>query len=161
MKHIFIYGPPGSGKTTVGKALAAKLERPFLDLDAEIEMIARKTIPEIMDRQGEEAFRELESSTLQQVITRRGCVIALGGGELLRDANRISAEFAGEVVLLNADLPIMLERLRADNVKRPLLAGDLEEKINLLLDRRKAHYNSFDLRIANNSSSPNEAIWEI
>ena len=99
MKHIFIYGPPGSGKTTVGKVLAANLELPFLDLDAEIEMNAGKSIPEIMTTQGEAAFRELESSALQQVITRGASVIALGGGALLRDTNRTCAESTGEVMV--------------------------------------------------------------
>ena len=63
MKHIFLYGPPGAGKSSVGKALAERLRLPFLDLDLEIEKSADRTIPQIMEEQGESVFRDLETET--------------------------------------------------------------------------------------------------
>ena len=129
MKHIFIYGPPGSGKSTIGKILAEHLELPFLDLDSEIERAAGQTIPQIMARQGKPVFRDLETVALEKVVVGLSNVIALGGGALLRDTNRACAESAGEVVLLETDLPTLLIRTKSASGQRPLLAGDVEEKL--------------------------------
>ena len=147
MRHIFLYGPPGSGKTTVGKLLAADLNLPFVDLDEEIEKTAEKTIPCIMDEQGEPAFRDLESAALEKAATGIASVIALGGGALLQDVNRACAESAGEVVLLDADLSTLLDRMITEPYQRPLLAGNTEQKLQRLLAQRKYHYGSFELRI--------------
>jgi len=161
MKHIFIYGPPGSGKSAVGKILADRLEIPFLDLDVEIERLAGQTIPQIMSEQGEPIFRDLETTALEKAASGAASVIALGGGALLCDSNRACAETAGEVVLLEADLPTLLERLKSESGQRPLLAGNMEEKLASLMARRQAHYESFSLRVANISSLPETVTWEI
>jgi shikimate kinase/3-dehydroquinate synthase len=161
MKHIFIYGPPASGKSTVGKILAKGLELPFLDLDTEIEKIAGQGIPQIMAESGEPAFRDLESAALERAVTGPSSVIALGGGALLRDANRACAESAGQVVLLEADLATLLGRTKAASGKRPLLAGSVEEKLTALIARRQAHYASFGLRVANMSTPPKFVAREI
>ncbi len=161
MKHIFIYGPPGCGKSTVGRILADRLEIPFLDLDMEIEHVAGQTIQHIMKEQGEPSFRDLETAALEEAASSAASVIALGGGALLRDSNRACAESAGEVVLLETDLPTLLKRLKSESGQRPLLAGDMEEKLRTLLMRRKAHYESFILRVANISNSPETVAWEI
>ncbi len=155
MKHIFLYGPPGSGKSTVGKILARNLDLPFLDLDAEIEREAGRSIPQIMAEDGEAAFRDLEAAALERAVNAPPMVIALGGGALLREQNRIRAEANGDVVFLEASLETLLTRLRADKNQRPLLAGDLEAKLRALLERRAAHYASFDLRVANNTNNDN------
>jgi len=76
MPHIFLYGPPGTGKSTVGKILARNLKLPFIDLDRVVEKSAGMSIPEIMDSQGEPAFRDLESAALQSVITGKESIIA-------------------------------------------------------------------------------------
>ena len=161
MWHIFLYGPPGSGKSTVGKILAGDLNLSFLDLDADIERTAGKTIPHIMAEQGEQTFRDLESAALQKCIAGEVCVIALGGGALLREDNRACAESAGDVVLLDADWPTLLERLKAQQNQRPLLMGDMEGRLNSLLERRKVHYDSFLLRVSNISNTPQETAWNI
>jgi len=161
MRHIFLYGPSGSGKSTVGKFLAARLNLPFLDLDTEIEKIAGQSIPHIMVEKGEPIFRKLESAALEKAATGPASVTALGGGALLRDANRNLAESTGFVVLLDADLPTLLERLKIEPDQRPLLAGDLQESLKALLARRKAHYESFTLRITTTASSPESITWKI
>jgi 3-dehydroquinate synthase len=114
-----------------------------------------------MSEQGEPIFRDLETAALEEAVSGAASVIALGGGTLLRDSNRACAESAGEVVLLEADLPTLLERLKSESGQRPLLAGDMEEKLRSLLARRKAHYESFDLRVANVSNSSETVSWEI
>jgi shikimate kinase / 3-dehydroquinate synthase len=161
MRHIFLYGPPGSGKSTVGKILAGDLNLSFLDLDADIERTAGKPIPQIMAELGEQAFRDLESAALEKGIAGDASVIALGGGALLREGNRACAESAGDVVLLEADLATLLERLNTEPDRRPLLVGDVEGKLNSLLERRKVHYDSFTMRVSNLSAGPQETAWSI
>ena len=161
MKHIFLYGAPGSGKSTVGKLLAASLNLPFFDLDKEIEKAAGQTIPQIMGRLGEFGFRDLESAALRKVSLGHVSVAALGGGALLRETNRDCAESTGEVVFLETSYPILLRRLKTEPGQRPLLEGEMEEKLTALLERRKEHYESFKLRITNCGHRPDKIAWEI
>jgi len=154
--HIFLYGPPATGKTTIGKIIARNLNLPFVDLDRVIESNAGMSIPQIMEGLGESAFRDLESKALMGAIPPlpageglgvRESVIALGGGALLRDENRQFAESNGKVVLLIAELGTLLKRLNEDSNKRPLLAGDLKSKLESLLENRREHYDSFALKL--------------
>ena len=147
MKHIFLYGPPGTGKSTVGKKLAHNLKLPFVDLDHVIEANAGMSISKIMEQQGEPTFRDLESAALKNMLHEKESVVALGGGALLRDENRNFVESNGKVLLLMAELSTLLERLHYESGNRPLLAGDLREKLSSLLNKRGEHYNSFPMHI--------------
>jgi shikimate kinase / 3-dehydroquinate synthase len=149
MSHIFLYGPPGTGKSTIGRKLARSLKLPFVDLDRAIETKAGMSIAQIMAQQGEPAFRGLETAALRDTLGQdiQDQVIALGGGALLRDENRVLAEGAGSVVLLMAELSTLLERMHNDSGKRPLLAGDLKSKLIALLEKRREHYSSFPMNI--------------
>ena len=147
MTHIFLYGPPGTGKSTVGKKLAHNLKLPFIDLDRVIEANAGMPISQIMEQQGELTFRDLESTALRNLLNEKESVVALGGGALLRDENRNIAESNGKVLLLMAELSTLLERLHYEAGNRPLLAGNLHEKLNSLLSKRAEHYNSFPMLI--------------
>ena len=158
--HIFLYGPVGVGKSTIGKVLAHNLNLPFLDSDQVIEMNAGMSIPQIMAQQGEMACRDLETAALKQIINNKESVIALGGGALLREENRALVENNGRVIFLMAELNTLLGRLRSDSNQRPLLAGDLHEKLTALLAKRKEHYNSFPLRFDANEV-PEEVASQI
>jgi shikimate kinase/3-dehydroquinate synthase len=158
--HIFLYGPSGSGKSTVGRVLAQSLDLPFLDLDAEIETAIGQSISQFMTKQGEMAFREVENGMLQKAVNSEEKVIALGGGTLLRDENRVLAESTGQVILLDSDLSTLVARLSQDGNQRPLLAGELQEKLSALLERRRDHYTSFAPRVKA-TQSPEEVTWEI
>ena len=147
MKHTFLYGPPGTGKSTVGKKLAHNLKLPFIDIDRVIETNAGMSIPQIMEQQGEPAFRDLESAALKKLLHEKESIVALGGGALLRDENRNFVESNGKVLLLMAELSTLLERLHYESGNRPLLAGDLREKLSSLLNKRGEHYNSFPMLI--------------
>ncbi len=162
MTHIFLYGPPGTGKSTIGKIIARALNLPFIDLDRVIETNAGMSIPQIMDQQGESAFRDLETTALKN-ISNEESVIALGGGTLLRDENRQFAENNGKVLLLMAELGTLLERLNTDSNRRPLLAGDLKSKLAKLLESRREHYSSFALQLAvdDNAAKQNAHLAQI
>ena len=90
----------------------------------------------------------------------RGKIIALGGGALLRAENRQLAEGSGKIIFLEADAETLAERLSQDKNKRPLLAGELREKLDALLEERKAHYASFPLRV-NAEGEKSKILWEI
>ena len=158
--HIFLYGPVGVGKSTVGKILARNLNLPFIDSDHVIETNAGGSIFEIMTQQGEVAARDLETTALKQIVNHKESVIALGGGALLRDENRALVGNNGRVIFLAADLDTLRGRLDSDSNKRPLLAGDLSEKLTSLLARRKEHYDSFPLRFDANQA-PERLAWQI
>lgn len=147
MPHIFLYGPPGTGKSTIGRILSDKLNLPFIDLDQVIEETAGMSIPQIMEERGEPAFRSLEASALKGGLGVREKIVALGGGALLRDENRLLAEKSGSVILLEAQLDTLIARLESDPRDRPLLAGDMREKLTSLLEERKDHYGSFPLKL--------------
>lgn len=173
MQKIFLYGPPGSGKTTIGKVLADNLGFLFVDIDEQIEAAAGMSIARIVSTSGEPVFRDMESAAIEQICVApvsgaSGCIVALGGGALLRPENRKYAESAGRVVFIDVDLSILLSRLSAVESQRPLLAGDPQKKLIQLLKKRKEHYASFELRVADELSqdscttkTPQVLAWEI
>lgn len=159
--HIFLYGPSGSGKTTVGKALAEHLRLPFIDSDQIIETNAGMTISQIIEAHGMTKVRDLETAALQQIVNSNESVIALGGGALLREENRVLVEMSGKVILLQAELPTLIERLQNDPNERPLLAGDLKSKLTEYLESRKEHYDSFQRTIQVDGKTPEQITREI
>ena len=144
-EFLFLYGPPGSGKSTIGRALARRLWLPFYDLDDLIEASVGRTIPEIFTGDGEAGFRELERQALSDLLQETPGLVALGGGALTMEDTRKLAESAGPVLCLTADIETLLKRLQKSSasVKRPLLAGDMESRLNSLLARRERHYAGF------------------
>jgi shikimate kinase len=168
MSHIFLYGPPGTGKSTIGDSLARSLLLPFVDVDQLIESQAGMSIARIMGSQGQSAFRELESAALQEIAGHSSSVtssddkvIALGGGVLLYDENRRLAEDRGTVVSLLAEPETLLERLKNKPGKRPILAGDLQEKLTSLLLQRREHYASFALQLPVDGKTAEEVAFQI
>jgi shikimate kinase/3-dehydroquinate synthase len=170
MPHIFLYGPPGTGKSTISKLLARNLKYPFVDLDRVIESSAGMSVSQIMEERGEPAFRDLESAALKSMISPlpaeeglgvRESVVALGGGALLREENRAFVESNGKVILLMAELETLLEQLRSDPEKRPLLAGNLREKLTSLLEGRKEHYASFPLQLRVDGKPAEQTAYQV
>jgi 3-dehydroquinate synthase len=148
--------------------LARNLNLPFVDLDEVIESQANQSIVQIMKQQGEPAFRDRETAALKDTVGHacsvtefEGKLIALGGGTLLRKENRALAESCGTVILLTAELPTLLEHLKHDSGKRPLLAGDLQEKLTALLENRREHYFSFPNQIHRDGKSTEETARQI
>jgi shikimate kinase/3-dehydroquinate synthase len=157
MAHIFIYGPSGTGKSTIGKLLADNLKLPFIDLDAVIETDTGMSIPQIMETRGESVFRDLETTAFKNLINEKESIIALGGGALLREENRRFTGSNGKIILLMAELDTLIVRLQEDANKRPLLAGDLRGKLSSLLAKRSEHYASF----ANQINVDNKSVEQV
>lgn len=144
--NIYLYGAPGSGKSTYAKRLAAEKKMPLVDLDAEIVRADGRSIADIFAQDGEAAFRAMEKSALERVSKARGQIVALGGGALLDPQCRKIAESTGRVVFLECPEEVLLERVTASN-ERPLLGGDATQRMRGLIDVRTPHYNSFPERI--------------
>ncbi|MEO6317557.1 MAG: shikimate kinase [Acidimicrobiales bacterium] len=130
--HVVLVGLMGSGKTTVGRRLAVRLDRHFVDADAALEEIADRTIAEIFEQDGEAAFRDLESDTLEELLEHHEpCVIASGGGLVLRSDNRARLRRRDvTVVLLDAGPRFLASRVEG-RPHRPLLHGP-ESTIDVL-----------------------------
>ncbi len=161
MTHIFLYGPPGSGKSSIGKILARNLKLPFIDLDRVIEANAGIPIPQIMAQQGEFAFRDIETSALKSLLNNEISVVALGGGALLRDDNRAFAESNGQIVVLLAEAPILFQRINGSPNERPLLSGDTYEKLTSLLKKRAQHYSSFAITAHVDESLLKQNVYKV
>ena len=149
---IYLYGPPGVGKSTTGKFLAAKLNLPFVDLDGAIERSAGLSIPDIFEKEGEAGFRERESIALKS--PRKASIVALGGGALLDRANRNHAEKIGEVICLQASSKTLADRLQRGKDQRPLLQGN---SLKELLDTRSDHYHSVAIQVDTDKLTPEES----
>lgn len=117
---IFLIGMPGSGKSTVGRRLASRLGRAFIDADKELEARCGVPIATIFEVEGEEGFRRRESTLIADLCARVDVVVATGGGAVLRDDNRRAMRERTLVVYLEASLTELWHRLRNDR-KRPLL----------------------------------------
>ena len=162
MMKIFMYGPPGSGKSVTGRCLAENLALPFYDLDREIEAQTGNLIPDIFTRQGEAAFRAAERKELARFLEgNENFVLSLGAGALLEGESRKNAQAAGKVICLAASPETLLERLQAEAGRRPLLAGDIPGRLDKLLATRSSHYASFPFQVDTSRLSPDEVAWKI
>ena len=121
--HIYLVGMMGAGKTTLGKALARRLERRFIDTDKLLVERTGAPVATIFEVEGEAGFRRRESTLLQEVANEEPCVVATGGGAILDPANRRVMRESGTVVYLRARVEHLWERTRHDTT-RPLLAND-------------------------------------
>ena len=145
MRHLFLYGPPGSGKSTIGRLLAARLGLPFTDLDAVIVETDGRPIPQIFAEEGEPGFRAREKQALADMGARPRHVVALGGGALLNPECRALAESNGEVLCLACTLETLCHRIDNAPGSRPL-AGN-HAALEKLMANRAAHYASFPRRL--------------
>jgi len=156
----------GSGKSTLGKKIAQKLDMPFYDLDAFIENQENKSISSIFESQGEEAFREMETKYLKQLIKNEVlAVIALGGGTLAFNNTIELIKSAGLLIYIELPPAALIKRLKASRDSRPLLKfiseNELPEFIHQLLDERKKFYEQAHLKIRGINLKPENLIHEI
>ncbi|MGF1656465.1 MAG: shikimate kinase [Verrucomicrobiales bacterium] len=162
--NVFLIGMMGSGKSSVGRRLARLVCRPFLDLDREIERVAKLTIPEIFENYGEEGFRSRETDALGNIEPDQQLVVACGGGIVLREVNRRLLSELGEVIWLNAEPSVLYDRIKHSK-HRPLLRqqSGFEDFSKLAEERRPFYEASTDLHISAAGGSAGwlaRKIWE-
>lgn len=158
---LFLCGMMGSGKSTVGKELANRLEAPFLDLDELIEQEADMKIPTIFSEKGEEWFRSLERKLLIRESQRFDGVMALGGGSLQNQRMVDHLKVYGWLIFLNVPKSVILDRLSSSQ-NRPKLKGNnagseqLNQTISALLKQRLPLYSQAEITIDTGSATPPE-----
>ncbi len=141
-KTIFLVGARASGKTTMGRLLAEKLNYSFVDTDVYLYESTQRTVAEIVEKEGWEGFRKLESQVLKDV-TQPCRVIATGGGMILADQNRLHMQKMGIVFFLSAPAKILAERLMKDPnmAQRPSLTGlSIVDEMEKILEERHHLY---------------------
>jgi shikimate kinase len=164
--NIYLLGMMGVGKSTVGRLLAKRLGRSFLDLDTLIEEKSGRTIVQLFAELGEGGFRQLEKRVLRKVASQKKMVVALGGGSLLYAENRRLLHTTGINIYLEASQATLVERNRGQ-VKRPLLLKGqaepgLRQRLRRLLSERRPLYESLcDITVNADRSSPGEMVCDI
>jgi shikimate kinase len=138
--NLFLVGMPGSGKSTLGRLLAKRLEKQFYDTDAELERRLGVTIPVIFELEGEPGFREREATIIGEFVTYANVILATGGGAILLPPNRTALKQNGTVLYLHATPDTLWERTRRSK-HRPLLhAADPQARLNELYTFRDPVY---------------------
>ena len=137
--NIFIVGPMGSGKSTVGKIISDELFMTFLDTDEEIESRTGASIDWIFDLEGESGFRKRESEILSEMVDKNSVVLSTGGGIILSDQNRELLSSRGTVFYLATPISVQLERTAKDKDRPLLLSGGIFSNVvvNGLLNKYK------------------------
>jgi shikimate kinase len=158
-RPIVLVGMMGSGKTTIGKRLAARLRVPFVDADDEIELAAGLTIPEIFSKLGEPAFREGERRVIARLVTESPCVISTGGGAIVTAETRNLLLQQATTIWLDAPLDVLVERTSRRN-NRPLLhTADPALVLARLLEVRAPLYAQAAIHISS-ARQPHEKTVE-
>lgn len=139
---IYLIGMMGSGKSTVGQQLALELNMRFVDTDQVIENKTGKSISELIESEGIDQFRQIESEVLHS-LEDSNQIIATGGGIILDKVNRMIMKERGTIIYLKVSIEELKNRLlKTDVSKRPLLTGDIEETLNKIYQKRKLLYES-------------------
>jgi len=162
LKKIVIIGPPGAGKSSIGKALAKELNLNFIDSDSEIEKISHKKISEIFIEDGEPAFRLLEVDVVRKVLADFDGVISLGGGapinkeiqEVLQDANY-------PVVFIDVSIAQAATRIGFNKDRPLLLVNPRQQWISLMNDRRPIYEKLASQTISSDNQKPHEVAKQI
>lgn len=153
MKNIYLVGFMGTGKTAVGRVLAERLSRKFVEMDQLIEKQENKEIKDIFAENGQDYFRKLESQLLKKLSSQSNLVVSCGGGIVCNQDNLDILQNTGYVFSLSASPNSIFERIKGSN-HRPLLNGtDPLEKIKELLETRKLFYEKAGIKIDTNNLS--------
>ncbi len=159
-RNIIITGFMGTGKTTIGRLLAERLQRTFVDMDEQIEANFGKPIPQIFADEGEPAFRVAEAQLCQHFAQERGIVVSTGGGASVNPGNRHMLAETGVLICLTASIDTILDRVEQAE-HRPLLPGDRTERsrrIRELLDARRHAYAAIPHQVSTSGLSPEQVV---
>ncbi len=149
-RNICLIGLMGSGKSVIGKELSKISSMNYFDSDFEIEKESRQSVSQIFNKKGESFFRILEEKKCLQLLEKKDCIIALGGGSIVNKKIRDKIKKNSYSIFLNVDINVLTKRLENSN-KRPLLKNvNKKTKLKEIFIKRKEYYNSADLIIENN-----------
>ena len=160
--NVFLVGPMGVGKTTIGSVLAELLDLEFFDSDKEIEASTGADIPWIFDVEGESGFRVRETRMIDQLSARQNIVLATGGGAVGSEENREKLKTRGLVVYLRASIAQQVERTSRDRTRPLLQTPDPEKTIRELMQLREPLYQEVaDITIDTNRRNPKAVSQDI
>src|SRR5574341_1807007 len=169
-RNLVITGFMGTGKSIVGRLVAARLGREFVDTDQLIQARTGRVIPDIFEREGEAYFRQLEAEVCRELSAARSWVVATGGWLLGPPDNRAAVEAGGLVVCLHADVSALAERLGTGE-GRPMLQGTADrrpqtadgwmEQMERLLAQRQPTYRSFPLQVDTSRLTPEQVAERV
>ena len=156
-ERICMIGMPGSGKSTIGRALSDCLKFDFYDTDEQIEIESQSKINDIFNKEGEGYFRKLERSIFKKLILNEKIVVSTGGGIILKNKDLLKQTFN---IYLRCDLETLIKRTLR-NKNRPLLKNNVEKNIKILFNDRKEIYNAISDFTVNASSNTQKTIKSI
>lgn len=146
--NVILVGLSGSGKTSIGRAAARELHRPFIDFDTEIEHRQHASVHEIFARHGEASFRELERELSRELVTCRGMIMSAGGGWITNRESVALLRPTGRIIYLRASPERLVARLATARVRRPLLeVADPLDTLTKMYEERRPFYEEADLII--------------
>ena len=159
--RIILTGFMGTGKTAVGQLLARELKRKFVDTDRLIEEEQGKSITEIFEKQGEEAFRGYEKKMIQKAMEEKQVVVATGGGAVLDSDNLKLMKEKGILIALSASAEVIFERVSKLGDRPLLRTKDQLETIRNLVSRRSPYYSQADFIVDTNKKSVEQTVEEL
>ena len=154
MKNIVLTGFMGTGKTTIGKALAQMLHMKLVDVDEEIESAQGMTISDIFKTYGEQHFRDIETAMIKKLSQDQNIIISTGGGAVLREENMAALKEKGTIFCLNASAETILERTGRSQDRPLLKVENPKKKISELLCHRRPFYEKAGVMIETDGKSP-------
>jgi len=159
LRNVFLVGPMGAGKSTIGRLLAKELKYPFMDSDREIEARTGADIPWIFDVEGEEGFRLREEAMIAELVEEDGIVLATGGGVVMRELNRQALAAHGLVVYLRTSVEQQLQRTSKDRQRPLLLNANPERVLRELMAKRDPLYREIaDITIDTDQGGPKVVV---
>ncbi|MEW6447059.1 MAG: shikimate kinase [Bacillota bacterium] len=161
MKKVVLIGFMGTGKTAVGRRLARLLGWDFVDTDTEIEELTGKTVARIFKEDGEVRFRSEENLLCRRLENSTRTVIATGGGMVLNPENVALLRKNGVLIKLYADPEVIMQRVKNKKKGRPLLKGNLQERVKQLLAERHSAYDIADFAVDTGKQDPDASAMII
>ena len=161
MKNLFLIGYRGTGKTVLGRRVAIKLKREFVDTDSIIVELAGKSIPQIFSEDGEEKFREWETLALKKACEKEDCIVSCGGGIITQERN-FELLSTGIVCLLTSGAKVIYDRIYKDGNRPSLTNKDpFEEIVHLLEVRGPMYEKAADFEVHTSVNGVHECVNEI
>ncbi|MCG8014886.1 MAG: shikimate kinase AroK [Candidatus Thiodiazotropha sp. 'RUGA'] len=162
VQNLFLIGPMGAGKTTVGRQLAEHFRKEFIDSDLEIQRRTGVDIPTIFEFEGEQGFRQREQEVIDELTQREEVVLATGGGAVIREQNRKVLSSRGLVIYLHCTVEQQFERTHRDK-NRPLLQTDdpMAKLKSLMAERDPLYRQTADLLISTEGRNTQAVVQDI